>query len=126
MVYQLVATFFITYVQFSGLGLSALQFTVIGVMLVIGRIWDAVNDPIMGTIVENTRSRWGKFRPWIMIGALLSGIVIIFMFNFRPSGWAFVAFFFVIYLFWEASFTLNDIPYWSLIPALSRTRKTGT
>lgn len=123
MVYQLVATFFITYVQFSGLGLSALQFTVIGVMLVIGRIWDAVNDPIMGTIVENTRSRWGKFRPWIMIGALLSGIVIIFMFNFRPSGWAFVAFFFVIYLFWEASFTLNDIPYWSLIPALSKNKK---
>ena len=123
MIYQLVATFFITYVQYSGLGLTALQFTVIGIMLVVGRIWDAVNDPIMGTIVENTHSRWGKFRPWIMIGALLSGIVIIFMFNFRPSGWAFVAFFFVIYIFWEAFFTLNDIPYWSLIPALSKNKK---
>ncbi len=123
MIYQLVATFFITYVQFSGLGLTAAQFTVIGIMLVVGRIWDAVNDPIMGTIVENTRTRWGKFRPWILIGALLSGIVIIFMFNFRPTGWAFVAFFFVIYIFWEAAFTLNDIPYWSLIPALSKNKK---
>lgn len=123
MVYQLVATFFITYVQFSGLGLSAVQFTVIGIMLVVGRIWDAVNDPVMGSIVENTHTKWGKFRPWILIGALLTAIVIIFMFNFRPTGWAFVVFFFVMYLFWEMFFTLNDIPYWSLIPALSKNKK---
>ncbi len=123
MVYQLVATFFITYVQFSGLGLSATQFTVIGIMLVVGRIWDAVNDPVMGSIVENTHTKWGKFRPWILIGALLTAIVIIFMFNFRPTGWAFVVFFFVMYIFWEMFFTLNDIPYWSLIPALSKNKK---
>jgi len=123
MIYQLVAVFFITYIQFSGLGLTALQFTVIGILLVVGRIWDAVNDPFMGSIVENTHTKWGKFRPWILIGALLSGIVIIMMFTLRPSGWSFVAFFFVIYLFWEAFFTLNDIPYWSLIPALSRNKK---
>ena len=123
MVYQLVATFFITYVQFSGLGLSATQFTVIGIMLVVGRIWDAVNDPVMGSIVENTHTKWGKFRPWILIGALLTAIVIIFMFNFRPTGWAFVIFFFVMYIFWEMFFTLNDIPYWSLIPALSKNKK---
>jgi len=123
MVYQLVATFFITYVQFSGLGLSALQFTVIGIMLVVGRIWDAVNDPVMGSIVENTHTRFGKFRPWILIGAILTAIVIVFMFNFRPTGWGFVVFFFAMYLLWEMFFTLNDIPYWSLIPALSKNKK---
>lgn len=128
MVYQLIATFFITYIQYSGLGLSAVQFSVIGIMLVVGRIWDAVNDPFMGSIVENTHSRWGKFRPWILLGSLLSGIVIIFMFNFREpaqwlDGWGFVIFFLVVYLFWEAAFTLNDIPYWSLIPALSKSKK---
>lgn len=123
MVYQLVATFFITYVQFSGLGLSAAQFTVIGIMLVIGRIWDAVNDPVMGSIVENTHTRYGKFRPWILIGAILTAIVIVFMFNFRPTGWGFVVFFFAMYLLWEMFFTLNDIPYWSLIPALSKNKK---
>ncbi len=123
MVYQLVATFFITYVQFSGLGLSATQFTVIGIMLVVGRIWDAVNDPVMGSIVENTHTRYGKFRPWILIGAILTAIVIVFMFNFRPTGWGFVVFFFAMYLLWEMFFTLNDIPYWSLIPALSKNKK---
>ncbi|HOW37295.1 MAG TPA: glycoside-pentoside-hexuronide (GPH):cation symporter [Candidatus Izemoplasmatales bacterium] len=128
MIYQLIATFFITYIQYSGLGLTAAQFSVIGVLLVVGRIWDAVNDPFMGSIVENTHSRWGKFRPWILIGALLSGIVIVIMFNFRSpaqwlGGWGYVIFFFIIYLFWEAAFTLNDIPYWSLIPALSKNKK---
>lgn len=123
MIYQLVATFFITYVQFSGIGLSATQFSVIGVMLVIGRIWDAINDPIMGSIVENTRSKWGKFKPWILLGAILTAIVVVFMFNFRPSGWGFVVFFGVIYLVWELAFTLNDIPYWSLLPNLAREKK---
>ncbi|MBU1144799.1 MAG: glycoside-pentoside-hexuronide (GPH):cation symporter [Firmicutes bacterium] len=123
MIYQLVATFFITYVQFAGLGLSAAQFSTIGILLVIGRVWDAVNDPIMGSIVENTHSKWGKFKPWILLGAILTSIVILFMFNFRPSGWGFVVFFGVIYLLWEMSFTLNDIPYWSLLPNLAREKK---
>ncbi len=123
MIYQLVATFFITYVQFSGLGLTKEQFGVIGILLVIGRVWDAINDPIMGSIVENTHSRFGKFKPWILIGAILTAIVIIFMFNFRPTGWAFVIFFGVIYLLWEMAYTLNDIPYWSLLPNLSTEKK---
>lgn len=123
MIYQLVATFFFTYVQYSGLDINAQQFAVIGVLLVIGRVWDAVNDPIMGSIVENTHSKWGKFKPWIFLGAILTAIVVLFMFNFRPTGWAFVIFFGVIYLLWEMAFTLNDIPYWSLLPALAKTKK---
>ncbi|MDD3106376.1 MAG: MFS transporter, partial [Bacilli bacterium] len=123
MVYQLVATFFITYVQFAGLDIRQDQFAVIGILLVIGRVWDAINDPIMGSIVENTHSKWGKFKPWILLGAILTAIVIVFMFNFRPSGWGFVVFFGVIYLVWEMSFTLNDIPYWSLLPNLAREKK---
>lgn len=123
MIYQLIATFFMTYVQYSGLKIDAVQFGVIGIMLIIGRVWDAVNDPIMGSIVENTHTKWGKYRPWILIGAILTAIVVVFMFNFRPEGWAFVVFFGVIYLVWEMAFTLNDIPYWSLIPALSKNKK---
>jgi melibiose permease/lactose/raffinose/galactose permease len=123
MIYQLIATFFFTYVQYSGLNINAQQFSVIGILLVIGRVWDAVNDPIMGSIVENTRSKWGKFKPWILLGAVLTAIVVLFMFNFRPTGWGFVIFFGVIYLLWEAAFTLNDIPYWSLLPALAKTKK---
>lgn len=118
MTYTLVATFLITYVQFA-IGLKPEQFAAIGIILIIGRIWDAINDPMMGAIIENTHTRWGKFKPWILIGAVLTGIVIVLMFNVRPGGWSFVIFFAIIYLFWEIAYTMNDISYWSMLPALS-------
>ncbi|MBN2541177.1 MAG: MFS transporter [Bacilli bacterium] len=123
MMYSLVATFFITYIQFSGLNLTAAQFSVIGILLVIGRVWDGINDPIMGGIVDNTRSRFGKFKPWIVSGAILTGIAVILMFNYRPDGWGYVIFFGIIYFFWEIAWTLNDIPYWSLLPNLAKEKK---
>lgn len=125
MTYTLVATFFMTYIQFA-VGLSVAQFSVIGILLIAGRIWDAVNDPIMGAIIENTRSKWGKFKPWILIGAVFTAIVIIIMFNWRPvgnDGWNFVIFFGVIYLLWEIAFTMNDIAYWSMLPSLTTDAK---
>ncbi len=123
MIYQLVATFLIVYIQFA-LNLTAAQFSVIGILLVIGRVWDGINDPIMGGIVDNTRSRWGKFKPWILTGGILTSIMVILMFNVRPEGWNFVIFFGVIYFFWEIAFTLNDIPYWSLLPNLAKGKKS--
>ncbi len=43
----------------------------------LARIWDGVNDPIMGTIVDNTKTKMGKYRPWILIGALSNAIVLL-------------------------------------------------
>ncbi|MFA6648050.1 MAG: glycoside-pentoside-hexuronide (GPH):cation symporter [Candidatus Izemoplasmatales bacterium] len=123
MMYVLVATFLMTYIQFSGLGLTPGQFSAISIILVLGRIWDGINDPIMGSIVENTKTKIGKFKPWIIIGAVLTSITVLLMFNLRPSGTGFVIFFAIIYFVWEIAWTLNDIPYWSLLPNLSRTKK---
>ncbi|HOP56850.1 MAG TPA: glycoside-pentoside-hexuronide (GPH):cation symporter [Bacillota bacterium] len=126
MIYQLIATFLMTYVQYSGLGLSTAQFSAIGIILIFGRVWDAVNDPIMGSIVENTHTRWGKYRPWVLIGGILTSIMILIFFIVRPhfwNNWGYVFFFAMMYLLWEMAFTLNDIPYWSILPALSRTKK---
>jgi sugar (glycoside-pentoside-hexuronide) transporter len=126
MTYTLVSTFFLLYIQYAGLGLSVAQFSIIGILLIVGRVWDAVNDPIMGAIIENTKTRWGKFKPWILIGAVFTALVIVVMFNWAPTGnngWNFVIFFGVIYLLWEIAFTMNDISYWSMLPALSRNAK---
>lgn len=126
MSYTLVASFFITYIQFAGLGLSVAQFSVISMLLIAGRVWDAVNDPIMGTIIENTKSRWGKFKPWVLLGAVLTGIVVVLMFNYRPlgnNGWNFVIFFGIIYLLWEITYTMNDISYWSMLPSITTDTK---
>ena len=121
MSYQLIASFLLTYIQF-GMTLSIAQFTTISLLIgVVGRIWDAINDPMMGAIIEGTHMKFGKFRPWILIGAVLTGTIIILMFNVQTlfKGWGFVVYMIVMYLLWETSFTMNDIGYWSMLASLS-------
>jgi len=88
------------------------------------RIFDALNDPIMGVIVDNTRTKWGKFKPWIAIGAIASGLFTILLFtDFGLIGMKYVPLFAVLYLLWGISWTANDISYWSMLPALSMDQK---
>jgi len=118
MAYTLYANFLLTYVLFTR-SLTPKQFGAIGTILVIARIWDAINDPVMGGIIENTRTRVGKFKPWIIIGAVLNAIVLIIMFSNGVDGWNFVVLFAVLYLFWDITWTMNDIGYWSMLPSLT-------
>lgn len=124
MSYTLISTFLLNYIQF-GIALNLAQFTALSVIIGVGgRIWDALNDPMMGAIIEGSHLRMGKFRPWILIGALLSGLVIILMFGIQDiPGWRFVVFMSVMYLLWESSFTMNDIGYWAMLPSLSSVRE---
>lgn len=97
----------------------------IGVLFLVARMWDAVNDPMMGMIVDNTRSRWGKFRPWILIGTLINSVVLIAMF-FKPHGlegrmlYVYIS---IAYILWGMTYTIMDIPFWSMIPTLSSDKK---
>lgn len=116
--YTLVSMFILTYVQYT-MKLSVLQFSVISIAMVACMIWDAVNDLIMSTIIENCHFKTGKFRPFILAGALMNGIVIMLLFTIRPSGWAFVALFCIGYLLWGMTYTVNDIAYWGMLPSLS-------
>ena len=80
---------------------------------------DALNDPIMGNIIERTRTRFGKFKPWLVIGILSTSIVVYLAFNTDLQGWSFVWFFGVIYFLYSITFTMHDISYWGMVPALS-------
>lgn len=123
MSYTLMSAFLIMYIQYT-MNLTVAQFSAISVILVIGRIWDGINDPMMGAIIENTRSKLGKFRPWILAGGVGTAIVIIMLFSIRLfTGWDFVIFFAIAYFVWEIVFTMNDIAYWSLLPNLSSDKK---
>ena len=93
-------------------------------ILLVARIFDAVNDPIIGVFVDNTHSKFGKFKPWIAIGALLTGIFTVLMYtDFGFRGTPFLIYFAVIYFCWDISFTANDIGYWSMLPSLSMDQK---
>lgn len=85
MVYMLSASYILYYYQ-DLLGVSS---WVMGVILMAARIFDAFNDPIMGVIVAKTQTKWGKFRPWLLIGTVLNAVVLFFMFAVPKSvtGW---------------------------------------
>ena len=118
MMYNLVTNFLLTYILFTK-GLSAPQLGAITAIMVAARIFDALNDPIMGNIIESTRSRWGKFKPWMVIGIVLSSIVVTMVFSTKLVGWDFVILFGVFYFCYSIAYTMHDISYWGMVPALS-------
>lgn len=100
--------------------LDATQFAVLTFLMAAAKIFDAFNDPIMGNIIDATKTRFGKFKPWIGIGMFTSGIVVLFSFWNNLQGWAYVAFFGLMYFAFSITFTMNDIAYWGMIPSLAR------
>ena len=70
MVNTMVGTFLLTYMYSSAVGLSAKGVAALGVFMTVSKIWDAVNDPIMGVVVDKTHTKFGKLRPYILITAL--------------------------------------------------------
>ncbi len=117
MVYMLSASYILYYYQ-DIMGVSAIA---MGVILMIARVFDAFNDPVMGVIVAKTRTRWGKFRPWLMIGTILNAAILYVMFAAPPSldGGGLVAYAAITYILWGVTYTMMDIPYWSMIPAFT-------
>ena len=118
MVYALSASYVMYYYQ-DVLGLSA---TFVGLILMIARIFDAVNDPFMGVLVAKTRTRWGRFRPWLFSGTVLNAVVLYALFAApKVEGTALMVYFTVAYILWGVTYTMMDSPYWSMIPAGTRT-----
>lgn len=117
MVYMLSASYILYYYQ-DILGVNAFA---MGIILMAARVFDAFNDPIMGVLVAKTRTKWGKFRPWLMVGTVLNAIVLYFMFAAPPAldGAGLVAYAAVTYILWGVTYTMMDIPYWSMIPAFT-------
>ncbi len=118
MVYMLSASYVLYYFQ-DLLGVNAVA---MGIILLAARIFDAFNDPIMGIIVAKTHTRWGRFRPWLFIGTITNAIVLFVMFacppDLSPSG--LIAYAAITYIIWGVTYTMMDIPYWSMIPAFTK------
>lgn len=118
MLYNLVTNFLLTYILFTK-GLTGGQLAAITAIMVVARVFDALNDPVMGNIIENTRTKWGKFKPWLVIGIFLTAVVVIMVFTTNLKGWDFVILFGVFYFLYSIAYTMHDISYWGMVPALS-------
>ncbi|MBR4168373.1 MAG: MFS transporter [Lachnospiraceae bacterium] len=121
--YALISMYLINYIQYT-MKLTSAQFATVSAIMAGCLIWDAINDPLMGIIIENAHLKQGKFRPWILLGAILNAIVIVILFTVRPQGWGFVVFFGFSYLLWGMTYTMNDISYWGMLPSLSSDAST--
>ncbi|MCD7764396.1 MAG: glycoside-pentoside-hexuronide (GPH):cation symporter [Lachnospiraceae bacterium] len=117
MVYMLSASYVLYYYQ-DICGVNAIA---MGMILMIARVFDAFNDPIMGVVVAKTRTRFGKFRPWLLIGTVLNAVILFLMFSAPPAldGSGLVAYAAFTYILWGMTYTIMDIPYWSMIPAFT-------
>lgn len=95
--------------------------TAAGLLLFVARIWDAINDPMMGVIVDKTKTKWGRYRPYILIAPIPLYIFAILTFtvpNLAPTGkliWAYVT-----YIGTGMAFTAYDVPMWGLLSTLTR------
>ena len=117
MVYAL-SSAYVMYYYNQILGISA---GFVGLILMAARVFDAVNDPFMGIVVAKTHTKWGKFRPWILSGSILNAFVLYALFAVPNGmeGTGLRVYFAVIYILWGVTYTMMDIPFWSLIPAVT-------
>lgn len=92
----------------------------------LARLWDGINDPMMGMIVDKTHTKMGKYRPWIITGALLNAVVLTLLFNnfgFAAGSTGLYIYAAVLYVLWGMTNTLADIPFWSMVPSFATEEK---
>lgn len=131
--YTMIGTFLMQYAITAGVlssdpGTFKAQYGIITVAMIIALIWDGLNDPIMGFIIEKVHLKSGKYRPWIAVGAIGNALTVALMFlvplaMVGGDGWGYVVFMIVGYLLWDLCFTMNDIGYWSMLPSLTNDPK---
>ncbi|MGN0521847.1 MAG: MFS transporter [Eubacterium sp.] len=111
-IYTLMTMFTLVFFQ-NGAGLTLEQGTTI---ILIGRVFDALNDPLMGMIVDRTKSRWGKMRPYLLFAPVPIAVCTILLFSapFKDGSTAAFIWALVTYILWGVAFTVQDVPFWGL------------
>lgn len=121
-IYNMIAAFLmIFYTDVVGVSLIF-----VSTLFLVVRIVDAITNPFMGWLVDNTKTKWGKFRPWILIGTIINSFVLILLY-LNPAtflqGILINVWCIVTYLLWSLTYTLMDVPFWAMIPAFSNDAK---
>lgn len=123
------STFFITFVTTAlfidvDKTLAKRLIAVITGLIVVIRIAEIFLDPLLGNLVDNTNTRWGRFRPWQFIGGIVPGILLIMVFTglfglVDVNTGVFMVLFVIVFILLDVIYSLRDISYWGMIPAIS-------
>ncbi|MCG7585423.1 MFS transporter [Photobacterium sp. OFAV2-7] len=116
--YQLAAAFLLIYYT-DIFGISPLAAST---LFLVARVWDAINDPIIGTIVDKTNTRWGRFRPWVIFSGVPCAVFFIAMFTIPfddMTETSKLIYAYVTYIGFGMAYTAVNLPYLSMITALS-------
>lgn len=118
--------FLLTYL-YTGVGLSSRGIATVSVVLGVAKIWDAVNDLVMGVIVDRTSTRWGRFRPYLLFTALPIAALTTAMFWLPTDNETrAIIIFGICYVLWDAVYTLSDVPYWALTTVITTDDRSRT
>ncbi len=98
-----------------------LQADIAGAIILIGRVWDSINDPLIGTLSDGLESRWGRRRPFILAGAVPFGITFFLLFFVPPldSDLALLIYYSVVYLLFDTMYTVINVPYAAMTPEMT-------
>lgn len=110
----------IFYTDVFGLGVGA-----VAMLMLVAKIWDGVNDPMMGTIMERTHTKWGRFRPYIFVGAVFLVIFTILTFTVPEftGGTGKLIYAYVTYIGLGMAYTVTNVPYLALPAVMTRDPK---
>ena len=110
------------YTDYAGISAAA-----VGTLFLVARIWDAIDDPLQGYICDRTRTKWGRFRPWIFMATILGSVISVSLFvmpNLSPTGK--IIYIYITYILYGIIYSFYDIPYWSLIPTMTEDSQERT
>lgn len=103
-----------TYAMFYYVDVIGFAPAAVGTLILLARIWDGINDPIFGFIADRTRTRWGKFRPYLIFGAIFVSLFVVMMFAVPGlDGTALFVYAGITYVFFSMAYTVVDVPLWA-------------
>ncbi len=117
---NMIYTFFGTFLLYFYTEVFGLLPAAAGILLLVARIWDAINDPMMGVLVDRTRSRWGKFRPYLLFSPIFFAIIAVLCFSVPPfSAAGKLIYAYITYILFGMIYTASDVPYWAMSGAIT-------